>query len=232
VPTILVVDAEEGPHRRRVLALSSHGFEVDLTTNGADARMHLEAKTPDVILLDPELSDVDGVDFCRHLRVWPDVPIIAMSADARERTQLALFDAGVDDVVVKPISSRLLLARVGVQLRHAAQSDRPRGEVLDVGDLRIDTAALEAEVAGQHLPLSRQQFTILRVLMHNVGSVVTPDVIARALGRSGDRHDLNAVRIAISRLRQSLGQGPDIPQILTERPGGYRLVPPSAGVPD
>ena len=190
--------------------------------------MLLEAKTPDIILVDPLLPDVDGVDFCRRLHVWPGAPIIAMSADYGERVQLALFDAGVDDVVVKPISLPVLLARIGVQLHQAAQSDRPRGEVLDVGDLRIDTAALEAEIAGQQLPLSRQQFTILRVLMHNLGEVVTPDVIARALGRSGDRKDRNAVRIAMSRLRQSLGQGPHIPQIRTERTGGYRLVPPAA----
>ncbi len=228
MPQILVVDAEGGPQRRRLLALADHGHQVDLTESGADAWISIEAKRPNVIVIDPDLGDVNGLAFCRQLRVWPGAPIIALSTTSTERSQLALFEAGVDDVVLKPITTRLLLARIAVQIRHASQRDLTVGEVLNVGELRIDTASLEAEVAGVRLSLSRQQFTVLRVLVRNVGAVVTPDVIARALGRNGDRNDVNAVRVAISRLRQSLGQDAHIPRIITERTGGYRLVPPPA----
>jgi DNA-binding response OmpR family regulator len=205
---------------------------MEFASNGGDARILLESKRPELVLVDPELSDMDGVEFCRRLRVWPGAPIIAMSADPSERAQLALFEAGVDDVILKPIRSRLLLARITVQLRHVSRTDQPIGEVLTVGDLRLDTDSIEAQVAGTRIPLSRHQFTVLRILVHNLGAVITPEVMARALGRSGDHKDVNAVRISISRLRQSLGTGDGVPHIVTERPGGgYRLVAPSTATP-
>jgi two-component system, OmpR family, response regulator VicR len=178
------------------------------------------------VLVDPSVPDVDGIDLCRWLRTFPGAPIIALSTDASERAQLALFEAGVDDVVLKPISKRLLLARIRVQLRHERHRERAAGEVVTVGNLRIDTAALEAEVAGRRLLLSHRQFAMLRLLVHNVGSTVPSAMIARVLGRHDEGADPRTVRNAISKLRAALGHGPGTPEIVRQPTGGYRLLVP------
>lgn len=222
---ILIVDANDG-HSATVQSLSSDNHRVQLVTSGLEARTMVEVAQPDLVLIDPDLSDVNGVALCRRLKTWPAKPVIAMSSDDRESTHLQLFAAGVDDVVAKPVSMDVLTARIRVQLRHAAQSTTVTGEVLDVGALRIDTASLEAQIDGRPLILSTRQFAVLRLFMHNIGLAVTPDVISRVLGHDGTEDSHNSVRTSVSKLRSSIGIGPNIPQILRERTGGYKLVPP------
>jgi two-component system response regulator MtrA len=229
LPQVLAIDADAGSHRQCLTALRAHAFGVTIATTASAARVEVEANRPDVILLDPDLPDMDGAELCRRLHVWPGAPIIAMTTDDTELTHLALFAAGADDVVLKPVTARLLVARIAVQLRHLAVTPDHVGELIHVGDLRIDTGAHQVRVADREVTVTRQQFTILRVLVHHVDAVVAPHVIARALGRSGSRDDLNAVRIGVSRLRRRIGQDAGTPRIVTERTGGYRLSTAASG---
>ncbi|MGD9704952.1 MAG: response regulator transcription factor [Acidimicrobiia bacterium] len=226
--TILVVEDDE-PHRRALtIALTARGFRVVEAGDGREARLAVEAEPPDLVLLDLGLPDVDGVDLCRHLHSWPGCPIIIVSADANDQRIVDALGVGADDYVVKPVTIEVLMARIGVQLRHAAVvapllDDH---EVL-VGDVRIDVPGHYVEVAGEPLELQPQQFTILSILMRNAGRLVTHDVLARALGSGVDQPDLNAVRVNVSRLRRRLGDGPERPEIVSERHVGYRLAPRS-----
>ena len=224
VALILIIEGTD-PRSRPWRHVGRYAAAVTIVESAADARRSLERQHPDVIVVDTDLSDIPTLELCRRLRAWPDVPIIATAQG--DDAQLALFAAGADDVVTPDVSPRLFAARLEVQLRHVKQASLVNGEILTIGALRLDTASFEVEVHGRPLRLTAPLFTVLRVLMHNPGAVVTTGTLARALGHDVidvDSHR-NAVRVAITRLRARLGSGIGIPAIVTARSIGYRLVP-------
>jgi two-component system KDP operon response regulator KdpE len=229
VPSILVVE-DYAPHRRTLqLGLSARGFEVTAVGDGRAARDAVDSAHHDVVLLDLGLPDIDGIELCRLLHVWPGSPIVVVSGDGNDGRIVAALEVGADDYVVKPVTIDVLVARIGVQLRHAtATAGVIKGQVLEAGDVTVDTAAHETCIAGVPVELNAQQFTILTILLRNPGKLVTHEVLARASGY-GHPSDRNALRVAVSRLRRRLGDGPDRPEIITEKPVGYRLRVPSHG---
>ena len=227
--SILLVE-DDAAHRRTIeLALGARGFAVTAVEDGRSAREAVDVERPDLILLDLGLPDIDGIDLCRQLRVWPDAPIVVVSGDGHDDRIVTALAVGADDYVVKPVAVDVLVARIGVQLRHAAATaPLLAGQILESGDLRLDTAAHEVQAGGRPVDLNPQQFAVLAILVRNAGRVVTHDVLARAIGRDGERLDRNALRVSVSRMRRRLGDGPARPRIVTERPIGYRLEPPVA----
>ncbi len=224
---VLLIE-DDAPHRRALeLGLTARGFDVTAVADGRGAREAVEGIHHDVILLDLGLPDVDGIDLCRHLHVFPGAPIVVVSGDATDTRIVAALDVGADDYVVKPVNLDVLTARIGVQLRHSSSSTRVVNEqVLHIGDVRLDTAAHAVEVAGRPVELNAQQFAILSALMRNADRLVSHDALARAAG-GRTRPDRNALRVAVSRLRQRLGTDPGRPLIVTEKAVGYRLISPA-----
>jgi two-component system KDP operon response regulator KdpE len=227
MPTLLMVDDDPAHRRTLAIALAARGYELIEAEDGKGARSAVEVRRPDLVLLDLGLPDIDGVELCRHLHIWPAAPIIIVSADADDERMLQAFAVGADDYVVKPVNLDVLAARIAVHLRRADQvAHAIEPSLLTVGDVRVDLTAHAVLIGDEELTLRPQQFTVLTVLMRNVGRLVTHDLLARALGTVGDDTPRNAVRISIHRLRAALGSGPDRPQIVTERHVGYRLVEP------
>lgn len=227
MPTLLMVDDDPAHRRTLAIALAARGYDLIEAEDGKSARSAVDVRQPDLVLLDLGLPDIDGVELCRHLHLWPAAPIIIVSADAEDERMLQAFEVGADDYVVKPVNLDVLAARIAVHLRRAEQvAHAVEPSVLTVGDISVDLAAHAVMVGDQELMLRPQQFTVLTVLMRNVGRLVTHDLLARAIGTSGDDPPRNAVRISIHRLRTALGSGLDRPQIVTERHVGYRLVEP------
>jgi len=230
VASILLVE-DDAAHRRAIeIGLAARGFDVTAVGGGTAAREAVDAARPDVVVLDLGLPDIDGLELCRRLRVWPGAPIVVLSGNGGDDQIVAALDVGADDYVVKPVTIDILVARIGVQLRHAAVAapllDR---RVIEVGAIRLDPASREVEAAGQAIELNAQQFTILAVLMRNAGAVVRHEVLARALGGGVAGPDRNALRVAVSRLRQRLGSAPGRARIVTEKQTGYRLQPDPGG---
>lgn len=227
MPVLLMVDDDAAHRRTLAIGLAARGYELIEAGDGKGARAAVEARQPDLVLLDLGLPDIDGVELCRHLHIWPAAPIIIVSADADDRRMVQSFEVGADDYVVKPVVIDVLAARIAVHLRRADQiAHAVEPTVLCIGDVRVDLAAHAVQAGAEEILLRPQQFTVLTVLMRNVGRLVTHDVLARALGSNGEEPHRNAVRISIHRLRAALGEGPDRPQIVTERHIGYRLVAP------
>ena len=115
----LVVDAEAASRRLLYLLLTRAGYQVLLADSGHKALDHAAVAQPDVVVLDPRLPDIDGLQLCRELRDWSDVPIILVSADSRVRTKVEALDLGVDDYVTKPFGRDEFVARVRAALRRA-----------------------------------------------------------------------------------------------------------------
>ena len=115
---VLVVDDEPAIRRSVSAGLSARDYEVRTASTGEEALASVAADPPDLVILDLGLPDLDGVDVCRRLRQWTQVPIVVLSAEASDYRKVLALDEGADDYLTKPFSMPELLARVRVALRH------------------------------------------------------------------------------------------------------------------
>jgi len=225
--SVLVVDDEPAIIRALTAALTARGYGVATAATGQDALDHVMSATPTAIVLDLGLPDVDGVEVCRRIRTWSDVPIIVLTAEGSEARKVAALDEGADDYVTKPFSMPELLARLRVALRHR----RRRGEVVeeavhDVGDLRIDVALRSVTVDGRSVSLTPKEFGFLVVLARHPGRVLTHRMILQEVWGPEFGTETQYLRVYASQLRKKLGDDPVAPRLVTEPGVGYRLVDP------
>ncbi len=228
--SILVVDDEPAIIRTLTAALTARRYSVVTAATGQEALDRVMHTTPTAIVLDLGLPDVDGVDVCRRIRTWSDVPIIVLTAEGSEDRKVAALDEGADDYVTKPFSMPELLARLRVALRHR----RPPGSsfdeaVHDVGDLRIDIALRSVTVRGRAVDLTPKEFGFLAVLARHPGRVVTHRMILQEVWGPEFGTETQYLRVYASQLRKKLGEDPTVPRLLTEPGVGYRLVDPESG---
>jgi two-component system KDP operon response regulator KdpE len=224
---VLVVDDE--PAIRDVLdaALRARGYATRLAIDGSEALELASAVEPDVVVLDLGLPDLDGVEVCRQLRRWTSNPIIVLTVDDGENRKVEALDAGADDYVTKPFSVPELLARVRVALRHrAVLAQAVDATAVDLGELRVDTAAYEAYVGAEALRLTRKEFALLAVLARNAGKVLAHDtLLAAAWGEDASASRRGGqLRTHVTQLRNKLAAVHAAARIVSEPGVGYRLV--------
>ncbi len=221
---VLVVDDEPAIRRTVSAGLAARDYEVRLVASGEAAIAAIAEDPPDLVILDLGLPDLDGVDVCRRIRQWSQVPIVVLSAEASDYRKVLALDEGADDYVTKPFSMPELLARVRVALRHrvAAAADA-EPTVLEVGDLRIDLARHRVEVAGQVVELTPKEFDLLALLARWPGRVLTHRAILREVWGPEYGHETHYLRVYASQIRKKLGDAPDRSRLITEPGVGYRL---------
>jgi two-component system, OmpR family, KDP operon response regulator KdpE len=225
--TILVVDDEPAILRTLRAGLSARGYEVLLAQSGREGLNVLTTRQPDAVVLDLGLGDMDGVELCRTVREWSDVPIIILSAEDSEHRKVVALDEGADDYVTKPFSMPELLARVRVALRRPRADDRPEDPVLECGDLRVDVPAHDATFAGRHLDLTPKEFGMLAALARHPGRILTHRTLLHEVWGPGYDTETHYLRVYASQLRKKLG--PEGAKMLVAEPGiGYRLIDPTA----
>ena len=232
--TVLVVDDEPAILRAVGAALTARGYRA-LTAEGGQAAIDVIAQAcPDLVILDLGLPDVDGVEVCRRVREWSQVPIVVLSADGADDRKVRALDEGADDYVTKPFSMPELLARVRVALRHARSgNDAPfDGAVLDVGDVRVDLARHRVTVAGRDVDLTPKEFGFLALLARWPGRVLTHRAILKEVWGPEYGEETQYLRVYASQLRKKLADDPARPRLVTEPGVGYRLVDPSGETPD
>lgn len=215
-------DARLGALTQRYLEGS--GMRVTWVRDGDEALRHAERGAFDVILLDLMLPERDGVDVCRRLRAFDDVPIIMVTARKEEADRVLGLDAGADDYVTKPFSSRELVSRIRAHVRRARGLLRPGRALVQVGGLSLDPGSMAVSVDGQDIPLTGYEFNLLRVLAERPGRVLTREqLLDMARGGAEEAFD-RSIDVTISRLRQKLGDDARQPRwIKTVRGVGYLL---------
>jgi len=224
VTRVLVVDDDPALLRALRIGLDARGFEVIVARTAAEGLSRAAHSMPDLVVLDLGLPDLDGVEVCRRLRQWTEVPVIVLSAlDTEDRKVLAL-DSGADDYVTKPFGMQELEARLRVALRHAA-ARHPSAEIatLVVGPIHLDLGARSVEVDGTSIELTAREFDLLAYLARHAGKVCTHRTILREVWGPGYGNESHYLRVYASRLRRKLGDkgGP----LLRTNPGvGYQLV--------
>ncbi|HEY7412464.1 MAG TPA: response regulator [Vicinamibacteria bacterium] len=222
-PLVLVVDDE--PQLRRFLraTLPAHGYRVTEAETAAQAVVEASTRTPDVILLDLGLPDMDGVEVTRRLREWSDTPIIVLSARGQEADKIEALDAGADDYLTKPFAMGELLARIRVALRHGARGDSPE-PVVEVGDLKVDLGARRVWVAATEAHLTRTEYNLLALLARHAGKVLTHRQLLKEVWGPGSVEHSHYLRVYMAQLRHKLEKDPARPQYLRTEVGvGYRL---------
>jgi two-component system KDP operon response regulator KdpE len=218
----LVIDAEAASRRLLHVLLTNAGYQVALAASGHEALEHAALVQPDIVVLDPSLPDVDGLQLCRELREWSDVPIIILSADDRERTKVEALDLGVDDYITKPFGKDELVARVRAELRRARRD--PLSPVLESGNLRLDQGSRRVTVGHREVHLTPTEYEILKYLMANAGKVATYPMLLRAVWGDAYVEASPILRVFIAQLRRKIEPDPDRPTyILTEPRIGYRF---------
>lgn len=227
--TVLVVDDEPAILRALTTGLRARDYRVLAAARGELAIELVVRESPDVVVLDLGLPDIDGVEVCRRLRAWSDVPIVVLSADGSDHRKVLALDEGADDYVTKPFSMPELLARIRVAVRHRPQGTdvEPAPSVLTVGDLVVDLAHHQVTVDGRDVDLTPKEFSFLALLARHPGRVLTHRTILQEVWGPEYGTESQYLRVYASQLRKKLRDDPERPRLVTAPGVGYRLEDPS-----
>ncbi len=227
---VLVVDDEPQIRKFLRISLSAHGYEVIEAARGEEAVAKCATASPDLMILDLGLPDLDGQDVIARIREWSKMPIIVLSVRAAEAEKVAALDLGADDYITKPFGIHELLARVRAVLRSRSREGEQPLAVVTVGDLAVDIARRRVRVAGTEVKLSRKEFALLCLLARHAGRIVTHQQLLREVWGPAHEHETHYLRIYIGHLRQKLGDDPTRPRYIGNEPGvGYRLLEADCG---
>ncbi len=223
---ILVVDDEERMVRFIRMNLEHDGFQVSEAFNGKEAIQKIRDVTPDLILLDVMMPDIDGFEVLETVREVSQVPVIMLTAKGEEDDRVRGLELGADDYVTKPFSPRELVSRVKAVLRRTEGATGSMHGLIEVDErLKIDFDRREIWLEGKLVKLRPTEYRMLYHLVQNAGWVVTHDQLLTKVWGYEYRDEPHYVRLYINYLRQKLEASPSDPKyILTERGVGYRFV--------
>ena len=223
-PVVLVVDDEPQVVRFLRATLPAQGYRVIEAATGQQGLVEASTRTPDLILLDLGLPDLDGVEVTRRLREWSRTPIIVLSARGQETDKIEALDAGADDYLTKPFGTGELLARMRVALRNAARAAGGDEAVFTVGELTVDLGARRVFVGEEEIHLTRTEYNLLALLVKHAGKVLTHRQLLKEVWGPGATGESHYLRVYMGQLRHKLERDPARPRyLLTETGVGYRL---------
>ena len=223
---ILVVDDE--PQITRVLktTLSSQGYCIRTATDGEQALEQMKGWSPDLVITDLRMPNMDGLQLCRAIRAESRIPIIVLSVKGEETIKVESLDAGADDYITKPFNVNELLARVRAALRRAAVPLEPETAVIEIGHFRIDISARKVEVKAKEVHLTPKEFDLLVYLARRPGKVVTHHALLTAVWGPNSAQQPEYLRVFVGHLRKKLEPEEHTPRyIVTEPWVGYRFEP-------
>ena len=225
LPTILIIE-DEAPIRRFLrLSLESRDFRPMEASNGSDGLSMAASHTPDLILLDLGLPDMDGLEMIQKLREWTAAPIVILSARGKEQDKITALESGADDYLTKPFSVGELSARIKVALRHFNRPGSSPGEpVFRTGSLRVDLEKRQVFVGEREIHLTPIEYKLLSILVRHAGRLVTQRELLRDVWGPSGGDSSHYLRIYVSQLRRKLEENPAQPRyLITEAGVGYRL---------
>lgn len=223
-PKILVVDDELHIQRFLRHSLEASGYTVTLADRGSTALRAIASQSPDLVILDLGLPDLDGKAVLGQMRQTSNLPVIVLSARDDEGEKIAALDLGANDFVAKPFGIGELLARVRVCLRTQRSAEAPP-ETLTIGDLTIDLPAHRVERRGEAVRLTPKEFELLSLLATHAGRVLTHRQILTQIWGPAHVEDVAYLRVFIGQLRQKVEANPAEPQLIVTEPGvGYRIL--------
>lgn len=223
---ILVVDDE--PQITRVLktTLSSQGYATRTAADGNEALLAMKDWSPDLVITDLRMPNMDGLALCRHIREQSQVPIIVLSVKGEEKTKVEALDAGADDYVTKPFNINELLARVRAGLRRITAAKQPEAQLIEIGDFQIDLETRAVRVKQREVRLTPKEFDLMVYLARNPGKVITHRALLSAVWGPNSVQQPEYLRVFVGHLRKKLEADESVSRyIVTEPWVGYRFEP-------
>jgi two-component system response regulator RegX3 len=232
--SILLAEDEEGFVDALTVGLGHEGFKVIVARDGSEALRLFDETQPDLVLLDLMLPKVSGIDVCRAIRARSNVPIIMVTAKAAEIDTVVGLEVGADDYVAKPYRMRELVARIRAVMRRGGADRLTAGgerrltnedeTSWEAGEVRVDIDQRRVFVRGEEVHLRRKEFELLRLLVENVGRVLTRDVLIDRVWGSDYIGDTKTLDVHVKRLRSRIELDPSHPVLITTVRGvGYRF---------
>jgi len=221
---ILVADDEVQITRVLRTALQSNGYEVSVARNGVEALTLFLETTPDLVITDLSMPEMDGVQLTREIRQRAATPIIIVSVRNQESTKIQALDEGADDYITKPFGIQELLARVRVQLRRVLEPEASPIRI-HTGDFEVDIEKHQVRVRNEEVHLTPKEFELLVLFARSPERVLTHRTILKAIWGIAGVDQPENLRVLIGQLRRKIEHDPDHPYIQTEPWVGYRFCP-------
>ncbi len=218
---VLVVDDEEDILELLKYNLQKEGFDVKTASNGIKAVEIAKSYIPDLVVLDIMMPNQDGVETCRQLRELPDLQhtfILFLTARAEEYSEIAAFDVGADDYIVKPIKPRALMSRISALFRRK-KSDKNEKLTIMINDLVIDKSSYTVTQKDKNITLPKKEFELLFYLAQNPNKVHTRDELLQNIWGSDVYVLARTVDVHIRKVREKIGEG----YISTLKGVGYKF---------
>jgi two-component system, OmpR family, alkaline phosphatase synthesis response regulator PhoP len=218
---VLVVDDEEPILELLKYNLEKQGYEVRAASNGFEAVEIAKKFHPDLVLLDIMMPKMDGVEACRILRANPDLQntfIVFLTARAEEYSEIAAFDVGADDYILKPIKPRALMSRISALFRRDSKKKSPTAQIT-VGDLIIDRTSYTIKIKGREINLPKKEFELLFFLAQNPNKVFSRDDLLQNIWGSDVYVLARTVDVHIRKVREKIGED----YITTVKGVGYKF---------
>ena len=203
---ILVADDERDILEMLTYTLEKEGYEVACAENGEETLQKANKIIPNIVLLDIMMPKMDGIEVCRTLRQdsrFDNTYILILTARGEEYSEVAGFDAGADDYIVKPVKLRSLVKRLGALQRRAQINSN---EILELGPFVIDREKYSLSKSGQEIKLPRKEFELLFLLGRNQGKVVKRDTIFQNIWGKDVIVVDRTIDVHIRRLRKKIGE--------------------------
>jgi two-component system KDP operon response regulator KdpE len=224
---ILLVEDELAISNFISTVLTHNNYNVIKAENGWDAIKLTTSHSPDLLLLDLGLPDMDGIQVLKNIREWSNVPIIIVSARGHEREKVEALDFGADDYITKPFGTSELLARIRTAVRHSqkvTEGNHPETDRIMVGGLYIDFDKRIVKIDDKEIHLTPIEYKIISLLSRNVGKVLTHDYIMKEIWGPYVNEN-QTLRVNMANIRRKIEANPAEPKyIITEVGVGYRMV--------
>lgn len=230
---ILVVDDDPAISKFLSANLRVRGYEVTTAMDGLKALEVVESEPIDLIILDIMLPRLDGVEVCRRIREWSQIPIIMLTARGDEKDKVACLELGADDYLTKPFGVAELMARIKTAFRHYdASKSTPSQPVFTCGDIEINFAMRRVTFQGKDVKLTPTEYTLLQQLAVNANKVLTHQMLLQTVWGREYGSEKEYLRVFMGRLRKKLESNPENPRHILTVPGvGYQLLKDVAGSP-
>ena len=221
-PLILIVEDDKPVRNLISLTLESQQYRQVAVETGSAAVLASLSQKPDIMILDLGLPDLDGVEIIKKTRAWSQLPIIVVSSRSDDADKIEALDAGADDYLTKPFSVDELLARIRVALRRVQfmqEHGNSNESVFENGDLKVDYTAGCVFVGNEEIHVSPTEYKLLCLLAHNIGRVLTHNLILKEVWQNTLPNDTPSLRVYMATLRKKI-----------ETPLGQKLIQTHVGI--
>ena len=228
---VLVIDDEPQILRALRRSLEAQDYDVATAEGGEEGLALAAAHTPNLVVVDLGLPDLEGTEVIRRLRSWSDVPVIVLSVREGRSDKIEALDAGADDYVTKPFDVEELLARMRAALRRT-DADPASEPELRFGELQVDLGRQLVRLGDDPVHLTPNEYALLEAMVTNPGKLLTHQWLLRKVWGLGYGNESHYLHVYVRQLRQKLGDDAAMPRFIVTEPGvGYRWSPDASAAP-